>query len=221
MLSDWGKSVSSPEALRAITGLSDEDDVRRFVRLWMMEGIPFAFRDRPVVYELLREWMAEKLEVHPMNVSLVGSGRLGFSTAPKKWLQPFTKGHSDLDTFVVSEWLFEALLQDFNQWLDDWDDGYLADELQARGARLWPANRETYAKSIARGFLDESKIPARSGYRTVRRCRRVSERVVGLVLEEDGSPLFQRASIRVFKDWDAAVRQSTINLKWNLSNFTA
>jgi hypothetical protein len=217
-LSDWGRSVRSPDALRAIEGLTDDKDVRRFVRLWMVEGIPYAFRDLPVVYELLREWVADRLDVHPMDVSLVGSGRLGFSTAHKKWLQPFSKGESDLDTFVVSERLFEALLEDFNQWIGDWEDGYLNDELRTREARLWQDNRETCLRTIRRGFLDETKIPARGGYKTVLKCRRVSESTPRLVVDEDGTQVFGHASIRVFKNWDAAVSQSTINLKWNLEN---
>ena len=217
-LSEWGRSVRSADARAAIEGLTDDEDVRRFVRLWMVEGIPFAFRDQPVVYELLREWIADRLDVHPMDVSLVGSGRLGFSLKPQKWLQPFEPGRSDLDTFVISEWLFEGLLEDFNQWVGDWEDGYLSSELSTREARFWPDNRETCSRTIGRGFIDENKIPARSGYKMVLRCRRVSERIPTLAVSETGKPLVRHSSIRVFKSWDAAVRQSTINLRSNLMN---
>lgn len=87
----------------------EDGDLEKFVRLWLTEGVPFAFKDRPIVYEALREWVAALLDIFPKDVSMVGSARIGFSLAPQKQLREFTVGSSDLDLFVVSAPLFGRL----------------------------------------------------------------------------------------------------------------
>ena len=48
-------------------------------RLWLSEGIPFAFRQNPALYELIRAWIASRLGIDPKDVTLIGSARLGQS----------------------------------------------------------------------------------------------------------------------------------------------
>ena len=89
-------------------------------RLWISEGIPFAFRGCPGLYEEVRELLAKRLELDAKQISVAGSGRLGYSLAPTKWGEPYGEVLSDLDLFAVSEGLFERLRQDFERWRDDY-----------------------------------------------------------------------------------------------------
>ena len=43
-------------------------------QLWMTEGIPFAFEERPAVYESIRIWLGRELGVHAKQIGLTGSG---------------------------------------------------------------------------------------------------------------------------------------------------
>ena len=66
-------------------------------RLWISEGIPFAFRGCPGLYEEVRDWLAKGLELDAKQISVRGSGRLGYSLAPKKWGERYEAMSSDLD----------------------------------------------------------------------------------------------------------------------------
>jgi len=60
-------------------------------RLWLSEGIPFAFRKNPALYELIRTWVASRLGIDPKDVTLVGSARLGHSLFGKPFGSPFSE----------------------------------------------------------------------------------------------------------------------------------
>ena len=68
--------------LQAVALGSQEQAV--VARLWVSEGIPFAFRECPALYEVARAWLAEQLGLDSREISLRGSGRLGYSLSPKK-----------------------------------------------------------------------------------------------------------------------------------------
>lgn len=84
-----------------------EDVVDNF----LFTGAPFAFETDPHSYGLLLDHISSGLEVAVTNLTLVGSGRIGFSLSPDRFGIPFS-GQSDLDIVVVSPNLFDAA------WLD-------------------------------------------------------------------------------------------------------
>ena len=81
-------------------------------RLWHSEGIPFAFRQNPALYELIRAWIASRLGIDPKDVTLIGSARLGQSLFGNPFGSPFSID-SDLDFTIVSSTLFEKLVSEF------------------------------------------------------------------------------------------------------------
>ena len=52
-------------------------------RLWVAEGIPYAFRKCPALYEEIRSWLADGLDVDAKEISIAGSGRTGYSLRQK------------------------------------------------------------------------------------------------------------------------------------------
>lgn len=91
-------------------------------RLWLSEGIPFAFKDAPALYESVRAWLGVRLDVDPKEIHLTGSARIGQSLAPRKIGTSFGS-HSDLDLFVVSQALFDRIKTDFNSWSFQFEGG--------------------------------------------------------------------------------------------------
>ena len=54
-----------------------------FVRAYLQERTPAAFAPRPMLWEAVREWIAQRLKVHAREVGLSGSAQSGFSVKNK------------------------------------------------------------------------------------------------------------------------------------------
>lgn len=74
-------------------------------------GTPFVFRDTPADYDALRDHLGAQMNIPRENLTIIGSGKIGFSLAPDRFGVPFGE-HSDVDVLVVSEALFDSI------WLD-------------------------------------------------------------------------------------------------------
>ena len=95
------------------------------VQKYLIEGNSYFFRDLSAYEELyFKKELAESLETHIRNITVVGSGKLGFSIKPDNAdnrlyeYKPFdydfnideNNKKSDLDIAIISEILFEKLL---------------------------------------------------------------------------------------------------------------
>jgi hypothetical protein len=202
----------SAEAILAAAREGDRDARYAIARLWLSEGIPHSFKTRPSLYESLRRWLARRLEVQAKEITLVGSGRQGFSLSPGPDLgRPFGE-HSDLDLTVVSKSLFQRLEAAFVRWNADYSAGSIAPRHERERA-LWEANREAVPSGLTRGFIDPHKIPTWNRY--------PESQMIGQALYEaheklkvtPDAPAVRKLSVRVYFDWDSFVRQVAINLE--------
>lgn len=178
-----------------------------FWRLWVTEGIPHAFRDAPGLYEAIREWLATRAEVDPKEITLIGSGRIGYSLAPSEYGRPFGP-ERDLDFSVISGLLFSRMKGAFEQWKTAVESG-----LRPRSAaeeRYWPENLDRLPRNIARGFVDAYKIP--TWYQAPNIVDIMSQLSRKLAVTP-ACPAFSGAHMRVFRDWPAFVRQAELNLE--------
>ena len=195
------------------TVVSGRGERSAVARLWLAEGIPFAFRDCPALYEKAREWLATGLEVDPKEVSIRGSGRLGYSLSPDDWGRPYSSRNSDLDLFAVSERLFGELRGDFEQWSRDFENREIKPE-SARETECWPNNQRETPGCIARGLIDSWRVPNRPPYGAF--CR-TNNRLAGLRAKlhatDVGPKPPGRMSLRCYRDWRSYERQATISLK--------
>lgn len=85
------------------------------VETYIFAGLPYAFRGKEVDYLRLLGHISEGLGVPQENVTLVGSGRIGFSLDPDRYGSPFSDA-SDLDMIIVSAELFDASWFDLLRW---------------------------------------------------------------------------------------------------------
>lgn len=181
-----------------------------FARLWLSEGIPFAFRKCPAVYESVRSWLSIHLDVHAKEISLTGSARLGSSLAPWKVGKPF-EDSSDLDLFVVSDHLFRRVKDDFLRWAADFDRG-VAKPRNDTEAGYWSDNSRRGYNLIQRGFLDAKMIPNLPAYTTARTVNNTMSLLVRKLKVTVGAPKPNRASVRCYSSWNSYVQQVSINL---------
>lgn len=182
-------------------------------RLWISEGIPFAFKDCPSLYEEFRALLAGRLNIDAKQISIAGSGRLGYSLAPSKWGDTYRPDESDLDLFAVSNRLFEQLCEDFIHWRDDYHGGEVIPKNE-RERYYWDINREETPDSIRRGFVDSFRVPNMTSYITFRTMNRCLEFLRVNLRTVDGAPKpSRRLSLRCYRDWPAYERQMDISLK--------
>ena len=88
----------------AIDSERNADIVQRYI----LDQFPFCFHDNPEAFWNLRTEVCRNLDIHPQDVAIVGSAKLGFSLSPKRLGEPFGEA-SDIDLLIVSEDLFEKI----------------------------------------------------------------------------------------------------------------
>jgi hypothetical protein len=127
----------------------DSRDHTKIVEELLIAGVPFAFRDSPADYDALRTTLGAALHLSADAMTVVGSGRIGFSLSPEKYGAPFLP-KSDLDVVVVSAELFDIA------WFDLLRLGRKYFSLE-RNIQSWiDAHRESH---IFFGFIVPDRLP--------------------------------------------------------------
>ena len=213
-----------PSELLQIVSRGETGVARIFAQMWLSEGIPAAFVHCPAVYDVARTWLAKRLSchlkkessIHPKDIGVVGSARLGRSLAPAKVDRCFGD-HSDLDLFVVSGPLFEALRDEFVHWKEDFDnERVLPKNDKERG--YWRENFDRGAGWIDEGFVDSNKVPTLGHYPIA--CG-VGDAMYHLKVKLDGTPQapnVQKATVRCYANWQCAIDRMRKNLKSCVGN---
>ena len=205
-----GAYPASEDVLQAVALGPQERSV--VARLWVSEGIPFAFRECPALYEEARTWLAKRLGLDPKEISMGGSGRLGYSLAPAKWGEAYSPRSSDLDVFAVSERLFDGLRGDFKHWSDDYDNSAVVPTKEER--EYWRANRKEAPGCIDSGFLDSWRVPNRTAYPVFLKTNSCLAELSVKLLKTDAGPKSQRRlSLRCYRDWRSCARQLSLSLE--------
>ena len=200
----------SSDMLLSVAQAMNRDERRRFIRLWLTEGIPFAFRNAPMLYEIVRSWLASQFETHPKLITIIGSARIGYSLAPyPQYGRPFGDG-SDLDFVIISENVFCGLSDTFYKWKAEVDMGSVHPKGETQ-QKYWEDNLNRLPKNIIKGFVDAHKIPSWFRYPLAQNVANkmwlLKEKLVATPI----APKIRRAGVRVYRDWDAFLAQMEIN----------
>lgn len=199
------------QSIREVAANGGEPARIALARLWLSEGIPFAFKDRPGVYESVRTWMGGRLDVDPKEINLTGSARLGQSLDPKQIGRLFNS-NSDLDFFIISEKLFQKLRTDFNKWSFDFESG----KVKPRNKRefgFWKDNNNRGPTLLLRRFMDSKMIPNFDSYETARCINHTMWLLIKKLRITPKSPKIAHASVRCYESWAAYVNQTVLNLR--------
>lgn len=216
-LSEWGKTITGYSPVEAFLDLKTlrqrtNDDITAFVHLYILDGIPYIFINKPFVYWIVRSTFANKLNILATNIGVTGSAKLGFSLVPQKWCNDFSLAYSDIDFFVISSNLFELLIADFRMFESDVHEGRLKNN--------WCSTFfDGINKRIDKGFIDSNQIHPCNRYKNVIKCNEaiwfVAEKIKGFFIEYANVKV---KSIRCYKDRATALRQMTLNLSYAIDN---
>jgi len=204
---------SYPSAHRIVDAVHSGGATARvaLIRLWLSEGIPFAFRECPAVYEAMRSWLSNWLDVHAKEICVTGSAKIGSSLAPYKLGDPFDKC-SDLDLFIVSSTLFSSLKSEFIMW----SDHYEREEekpINSNEQKYWRDNYKRGHNLLQRGFIDQTMIPNRVSYQVTRKISQCMWNLVQRLRITARAPQPTKASIRCYASWKSFVTQMDLNLQ--------
>lgn len=192
---------------------SNASEAERYgiIRLWITEGIPYAFKDEPLIYEEIREFISKGVNVHSKEVTIVGSGRIGYSLKKKVWGKTFTNS-SDLDFTIISNELYSKLVFDFKKWVGDIESKKLKPKTENE-LKGWLGSIEVVDRNIPQGFIYTKNLLPYSDYYTVRKCFGTMNKLQERLSQTKNAPKISDASIRVYSDWKSCIRQLQINFK--------
>lgn len=188
-----------------------ESTRRAIVMQWLSEGIPYAFKGCPGMYESVRAWMATRLNTDSKKISITGSARLGQSLNPKKAGASFGK-HSDLDIFIVSNSLFCKLVENFNAWAFDFESGDI-NPSNNKELSFWKENLHRGHKNISRGFIDSTKVPNYKKYPHIQNINQTMYLLKRKLCITKLAPKVSCASVRCYRSWNDYIQQTTLNLQ--------
>ena len=200
---------NSDELRAALLGAT-RDGREIVARLWLTEGPPSAFQQCPAIYEDLRGWLSARLGVHPKEITLVGSARIGYSMTQAEFGKPFGE-HSDLDLAIISAQLFERLTSDFRLFSEDYEAGDV-NPRSDKERTLWESNLEFGERNIPKGFFDAWKIPNFDRYSVTRHVNQTMWKLIKKLETTAAAPKVHRASTRVYRNWQSFVNRLTVNL---------
>jgi hypothetical protein len=109
-------------------------DLTGLVRKHLFAGVPYVFRERPADYDLMKEYLSSELGIPATTITIVGSGRLGYSLNPSHPGMPMSEA-SDVDVIVTNETLFDQLWDLMLKWRYPWHMQYWSTAEQAWGTR--------------------------------------------------------------------------------------
>ena len=198
------------EEIRKVLREGVQEDRILIARQWLSEGIPYAFKKCPAIYESMRSWLSTRLGVDAKGISLIGSARLGWSLSPGEKLGKKFHSKSDLDLFIVSGSLFTAMCDDFNCWRSDFQTNKISPR-NNREKYFWGKNEKRGPKIIDRGFMDSKIIPTYGGYDKVRINKVMSDLKIKINATKHVEDICH-ASLRCYKSWSSWEDQALINL---------
>lgn len=179
------------------------------IRLWMTEGIPFAFKEHPLLYEEVRDFIAKGVNVHTKDVTIVGSARIGYSLSKDEWGRPFNS-NSDFDFTIVSNDLYKTAVNEFQGWVKDIEFKRVLPK-DVSEMSIWLNNIQYLDEKIPTGFIQIKFIPYHINYPTIKKSYDTIWLLKKKLQFTQTAPRASDASIRVYSNWKACINQLRIN----------
>lgn len=187
-----------------------EIEKKSFLRHYIVNNSPYLCKDYPLLFEQLTQYLADKLEINPLEVKLIGSAKTGFSISdPPDYGKPFRK-ESDLDFSIINEEIFNLLEDEFNSWADQYRNKSITPPND--NSRInWDNNLFEVPKyQLKNGLIDTYKIPNWYEFSTAQKINSSLSLIV-INLKNIYSIEVKGASARVYRSWNTFTGQIKFN----------
>ncbi|MEQ2845749.1 hypothetical protein [Bilophila wadsworthia] len=203
-----------------ISEIPSKNEIESFIRLYILEGIPYSFIENTFIYDIIRTIISEQLNIKYENIFLTGSSKLGFSLSPYKWMKDFDKKCSDFDFFIISEDFFIEIKNDFLLWRKDFSEHIIV-PTTAYQEKIWKEDEIRIKKNIDKGFIDIKNIPNKKKYKSVYACNNciniISQKIQQIYLNTEVI-IPQKINFRIYKTKECALKQIYLNIRSALNN---
>lgn len=186
---------------------------KSYINYIIVNNSPYIFREIPLLYEQVVQYLADELELGFADVKLIGSAKTGFSISPRpSYGNPFTE-NSDLDFTVINNALFKNLSKEFELWVEMYTNQKLLPKDNEKA--YWDDNLTIVRKNIERGFIDTYKIPNRDPFPLTKKINN-SLFLITFKLNEFHGIKNYKSSLRVYKDGVTFLNQLKLNTEYVL-----
>jgi hypothetical protein len=186
-----------------------------YIRHFTICNLPYIFKEKPLLFERIKEYLSRELSVDSSEVILIGSAKTGFSVSENNYGRPFSP-ESDFDFSVINESLFEKLVLDFQSWARDYDSNIIIPK-HDKEKIYWDDNRVQVKKNIENShFIDTYKIPSKSKYLTTQHVNNTLYKI-GFHLKRLRILSKEKVSLRVYRDWRSFSERLIFNNKYVLN----
>lgn len=185
----------------------DELEQKSYLSHLVVNNVSYAFKSKPLLYEQIAQYLADKMEVSKNQIKLVGSAKTGFSVSPQPTYGRKFNENSDLDFAIIDETLFSRAITDYKLWKKNFTDGKYPKELHNK---YWIDNLENLKHQNNRGFIDTYKIPNYIEFSTTQTLNNSLSLIVNN-LERHHNIKVKNASARIYKDWKTFTKQLRLN----------
>lgn len=200
--------ITTPQYLRDNYFKIGDTERLSLVNFLIISNFCFAFKIKPLVYEQITQYIADKFNINKSSIVLIGSARTGFAIDPQNYGRKFSE-NSDLDFAIIDKTLFENSVVDFKHWKFK-SDNKEYDESEKN--RYWSDNQTNLKHQIKRGFIDTYKIPNFQEFKTTQQVNQSLSLIV-INLKKYQNIVVKEASARIYKDWNIFNKQLRLNIE--------
>lgn len=194
-------TYSIPDDFKSYYKSIDYKEKKSLVRHFIVNNIPFAFKEKPMLYEQITQYIADKFYISPTEVKLIGSAKTGFSISPLPDYGRNFGEHSDLDFSIVNEKLFESLEDEFN----NWSNLFTTKQIQPNNETeetYWYQNLDSGERQLKRGFIDTHFIPNRYSFPTTQKINNSLWLIKKHIDDKHGIKV-KKVSASFYKNWNS------------------
>lgn len=192
-------SFSVPTDFKSYYKTIGNNERRSLVRHFIVNNVPFAFKDKPILYEQITQYIADKLQITPTEVKLIGSAKTGFSISPLPDYGKTFGQHSDLDFSIVNEELFNTLEDEFTDWADKFKQKQIL-AFNSTEEGYWYQNLDSCPRQLNNGFIDTKFIPNRNIFAMTSKINN-SLFFIKKYLAETHNIKVKKASASIYRNW--------------------
>lgn len=190
---------------------ASDKEIESITRHFLIDNIPFAFIEKPILFEQIKQFFSDKYKIKPFELKIIGSAKTGFSMSPFKVKGKKFDNNSDLDLVIINEFIFNALNAEFFAWKVKYESGEEKPS-NRNEADLWEENVKRVPKNLGLGFIDLNKIPLK------KYCRFTLDITNDLyLLKIDLAQIsdfrIKALSIRVYRDHESFYRRLKFNIQ--------
>ncbi|SPE27160.1 hypothetical protein SBA5_580039 [Candidatus Sulfotelmatomonas gaucii] len=181
------------------------DNQRVLAKVFLLEGTPFVFENKPMKYVIFREQVADRFNIGSQDVCIVGSAKLGYSPSQHKFGTPFAET-SDVDVVVISEPLFYKGSRELFETLNQLQPSVYSVRAPAKDPPVVDLKDWVKVKESIRNFVFQNFNPGLLPHDHPVR-REIFENMAstsGLFLALEPQVFVSKIRCRVFRNWKAA-----------------